>query len=525
MSGFADLLAPVGPVAEAFVKDQRFLAAIMGPLGSAKTTSCIRKIVFESPLWQDAAPDGVRYVRWAAVRATYPQLERNVLKSWFLWFEKNKACWNASTMTYTMRYELCDVATGVVHPVQFEMIFIALNDRSAEDVLPGLELTGLWINEVNTVPQDVWLIGAGRTGRYPPMKLGGCTWSGVICDFNAPDIDSWTYELLVQGNLGLDAAAEKKIKAIMGPRFGVGFHRQPGGRSTDPKPENIENLEHGYYAKAQMVYAKKPNLLRRLVDNEFGTVVDGQLVFPECNPDIHFTDEALKPLPDFPILAGLDGGRTPAMVFFQDAGYIRVLGELVVLDPRKLSNADKIFLDRIGPKHFGEMASKFVADNFGNREVEMVGYDPSIDFGVEEEWYDWLEVFKSEFPAKFIAGGETSNRIEPRLEAIRHWFNTSPGGRPGVLISRPKCPVLVRGLSGGYIFEQMKTSVGPELKSKPIKGPYSHVQDAWQHGVLGYNLRGKGLLAMRDRRDAGRAQGGNIQYSKKVQRLRAQGRV
>ncbi len=492
MSGFADLLKPVGPKAEAFVKDKRLLTGIMGPPGSAKSTMCIRKIVFESPLWQVPGPDGVIRVRWACVRATFPQLQRTAIKSWGMWFPMDRNHWNQSTMTHTMRYQLVDAATGAAVTVELEMIFIALNDLSADEVLPGLELTGLWLNEINTLPMRVWLIGAGRTGRYPPAKFGGCTWSGVIADMNAPDFDSWTYELLVEGNFGLDDETEKLLREQLGPRFGVGFYRQPGWRSIDPPPENLQNVEKGYGAKLMMTYAKHPNLFRRLVDNEFGTVVDGQPVFPEYNAEFHRSPIPLDPLPDYPIYGGLDGGRTPAIIFFQVPGYKRVLKELVVYDPSKNQSSDNIHLERMGPSYFGKLTKEFCINHFGDRDVDTIFYDPSIDFGQEEDGYDWLEFFRKEFPCKFLPGGEEGNRLEPRLEAVRQTFNESPGGNPGILISSD-CPVLLRGLAGGYAYDTAKTSVGLTLRKTPVKGPWSHAQDGMQHGFVGYNMRGRGV--------------------------------
>jgi hypothetical protein len=249
-----------------------------------------------------------------------------------------------------------------------------------------------------------------------------------------------------------------------------------------------------------MTYAKKPNLLRRLVDNEFGTVIDGQVVFPECNPEIHFSKEALKPLPDYPIYMGLDGGRTPAAVFFQMPGYARILDELVVYDATRTSNEDMIYLERMGPKYFGELTREFVADRYGAREIEEGYYDPSIDFGQEEDAYDWLKTFNAEFPCKMRPGGQEGNRVQPRLDAVTDWLNASPGGRPGMLIST-SCKVLRRGFSGGYIVKQVKTSTGPMLNEKPAKGPFSHAQDGLQHGLLGWKMRGGGIQKMQDRRD------------------------
>jgi hypothetical protein len=42
---------PVGPVASAFINDRTFISSIMGPYGSAKTTSCFQKIL-NAAAWQ-----------------------------------------------------------------------------------------------------------------------------------------------------------------------------------------------------------------------------------------------------------------------------------------------------------------------------------------------------------------------------------------------------------------------------------------------------------------------------------------
>src|SRR3546814_5742951 len=70
-------LAPVGPVAQRFLSDRRFITAIMGPYGSGKTTTCFQKIL-NATLWQRPGRDGVRRSRGMVVRSTYGQLETNV---------------------------------------------------------------------------------------------------------------------------------------------------------------------------------------------------------------------------------------------------------------------------------------------------------------------------------------------------------------------------------------------------------------------------------------------------------------
>jgi hypothetical protein len=51
---------PVGPVARAFVNDRMFISSIMGPYGSAKTTSGFQKVM-NAVAWQNPSPhDGIR---------------------------------------------------------------------------------------------------------------------------------------------------------------------------------------------------------------------------------------------------------------------------------------------------------------------------------------------------------------------------------------------------------------------------------------------------------------------------------
>ena len=176
-----------------------------------------------------------------------------------------------------MRFDVID-GTGQPCQIEIEMLFRAMGDQKAEDVLKGLELTGLWLNETDTLDQSVFLFGWPRTGRYPPAKMGGCQWRGVIADFNAPDIDNWTYDFFVEGKLGLNEEQENQLKDVLGPRFGIGYWKQPGGLSKDPPPENIQNLPEGYYEGLLLAYANQPNYLRRFVHNEFGAVRNGQPV-------------------------------------------------------------------------------------------------------------------------------------------------------------------------------------------------------------------------------------------------------
>jgi hypothetical protein len=96
-----------------------------------------------------------------------------------------------------------------------EMIFIGIGELKAEAVFKGMPMTVLWLNEVDTLHRDVLNYGLPRVGRYPAAKDGGCAWSGIIADFNAPEVDNWTYDLLVNKNLGVPTKCWRSCRRNM----------------------------------------------------------------------------------------------------------------------------------------------------------------------------------------------------------------------------------------------------------------------------------------------------------------------
>lgn len=516
-SGNFTQFSPVGPVASAFVQDKRKITAIMGPYGSAKTTTCIQKIIHIA-LWQNPGPDGVRRSRGCIVRDTYPQLQANVLESWFSWFPKDMpgSEWNGGQMRHIVRFEVTLLDGQPPVEIEIDVFFKAMGDQKAEDVLKGLELTWLWLNEVDTLDRGVLRFGLPRCGRYPSRKDGGCAWSGVFCDFNAPDEDNWTYELLVEQILPVSDEVKRQLEE-RNPGGLIGYHKQPGGRSKDPPPENIQNLPENYYT--DMMVGMDDHDIRRFVDNEFGAVRRGQVVFPEYNEEIHVARDPLRIDNTLPLLAGLDGGRTPALVFGQldDAsGQLRLLREVVLYDPIEGS-----YLQRLGPSSFGQIVADVAAQAFPDFGGEvLLFFDPAIKFGTnsdsEDEGYDWLDFFLKEFPvAEWSPGSDAGNRIEPRLESVRERLSQLTGGKPKLLLD-PSMRVTRRGFRSHYIFERIErgTTGSGVFRSVPIKSDESHVQDAVQELCIGIKNRSRLLVRLREGAAARGQERGKVEYGK-----------
>jgi hypothetical protein len=476
----------VGPVAHAFRSDKSAISVIMGPYGSAKTTTAFQKII-NSLIWQPPGPDGVRRARWCVVRDTYGHLQSNVMADWFMWFPKTKANYNLSTNTHRLRFDIPQ-AEGRVMTMELELLFRATDNQSAEELFKGMQLTGLWLNEMDTLHSDVFKFGFPRVGRYrhPGTPAGG--WSGVIGDMNAPAEDNWTYDFLVNKNIGLSEKEMAAFQAEYGPNFRVSFHVQPGG--TDAGAENIGNLPRGYYQRIQIGMSEADQ--RRFIHNKFGAVRDGNPVYSQYLDDRHCVAE-LAADPRLDIHFGVDGGNTPACVFGQktDTGQIRVVDEVVVFAPGKAK-----VLANLGAKEFGQIVGRYWNEHYAGFRLGAVSWaDPSAWFGGSEanaEDRAWIDKFVSGFNETAIGAKlrmkpapVKRNLLGPRLEAVRAQLKAANDNQPAYVISS-KCKVLREGFNRGYVLTRVAYSTGGgRWNDAPLKNDFSHVHDANQYLLLG----------------------------------------
>lgn len=476
----------VGPVAHAFRTDKSAISTIMGPYGSAKTTTCFQKII-NSAIWQPAGPDGVRRVRWCVIRDTYGHLQANVMADWFMWFPKTKENFNQTTNTHTVILDI-PLAGGQVMRLQIEMLFRAVDNQSAEELFKGLALTGLWLNEKDTLHQDVFKFGFPRVGRYRPpgTPLGG--WSGVIGDMNAPAEDNWTYDFNVNKNIGLSPEEMAAYQATFGPNFKVSFHVQPGG--LDAGAENINNLPRGYYERMQIGMSEADK--RRFIHNKFGAVRDGNPVYSQYLDTRHCV-EALKYDPRVPVHMAVDAGNTPACVFGQKmpSGQVRVVDEVVIFKPKKDDQ-----LEKLGGKEFGQEVGAYWNEHFAGAKLGDKNWgDPSAWFGdspKNAEDRAWIFKFVAGFNEvaqgvrlKMKPAPVKRNLIGPRLEAVREKLKGQIDNQPAYVIS-DRCKVLREGYNRGYVVVRVQFSTGGgRWKDEPLKNDFSHVHDANQYLVLG----------------------------------------
>lgn len=469
---------PAGPVSAAFIKDHASIVkALLGPVGGGKSVAnvydCIRR-----PSMMPACNDGIVRYRRAIVGSTYGQIERNLYPTWWRWLPKDtnwtEGEWEGGGGRFAKHMMAWDAPRRVdgewkIVEVRAEYIFAAIGDLAVEEFMRGFEPTDFWLYEVDQLPASLIGLAITRLRRYPatgeaPDAIpADVEFNGQIgCDLNAPDVDSWFYEMFEEN-----------------PPAGFRLYKQPSGRS--PRAENLANLPRGYYDLQVATLSKAKggkNLVKRMVDAQYAPSSVGEPVYAdEYDDDRHLAPEILKPLPNVPITLGFDQGLgMPAMVGGQKLpnGQLRVLFECVPgrMSARRFANACREVILDVAP---------------GVRLAEIHYCDPAGFDGADREDGEsaWADIVMAELGI-VIQSAET-NELSARLTAVADdlVYMIEPHV-PAMLIS-PACKMLRKGFVSHYMYEKR-----PDEKAqnrKPIKNPWSNPHDALQYLELG--LKGR----------------------------------
>jgi hypothetical protein len=455
--GLALTFVPPGPVSAAFLADRGYVSGIMGPIGSAKTSTAIMKILALA-CGQNRAPDGTRYSRFVVLRDTYRRMAQSVLKSWHKRVPREFGKFTNGGMNapsvHHLRFRLGDGSL-----VDCEVIFAAVGDSDAEEFCKGFEVTGAYVNEADGLPADLLEHLPGRCGRFPDNTQGGCAWRGVFLDFNAPDTESWLYRHFVER-----------------PRDGWRLFVQPGG--LDPRAENVGNLPDGYYQREAL--GKEDWWVRRFVHNQWGYSREGKPVYADFNDALHVAARDLEPIPGLPLVIGGDAGLTPAAAICQQTpgGQWRVLDELV---------------HEGGAIGFSDRLNALLGSRFPG--LDAIGWaDPAAAARASTDERSWLDIVRARTKLRWQKA--PSNALSARLDAVRLPLTRLIDGQPGFFLS-PRCKVLRKGFNAGYRFKRVRAGGGDHFTDEPDKNEFSHPHDALQYALLGGG--GYGALLGRDR--------------------------
>jgi hypothetical protein len=460
------------PIADAFIQDDRFHTYICGPVGSAKTTAIMFKIIHRAQLQEKSPIDGKRRTRWVIVRNTGQQLQDTTLKSWFTWFPDGAAGqWVSSTKTFWLRFG----------DVEAEIMFRPLDTPDDVRRVLSLEVTGAILDEFVEIPKPIVDALSGRCGRYPSAKDGGPTWWGMWGATNPGNEDNWWYDWLYS-KWQDDPTGQEKYETL-------GYYQQPSGFS--PLAENIANLpgQRGYYTN--LAKGKKEEWIKQFIEVQWGYSLKGKPVYRSFNPVIHVSSRPLIYNPHLPLVMGFDAGLTPAGVFGQMSPH----GQLMVLAELTSSS--------MGAKRFcNELAKPILAMRFPNPAL-LIAADPATNQRSQTDEVTVKRILEEEMGVKVHAQG--TNALAARLDAVDHFLTRLTDNGPALIID-PDCVTLIRGFKSGYRYP---VSNKGQIGDSPEKNDYSHVHDAMQY--LCQEFMGGEI------RDARRRKAAQIGFGQRVQ--------
>ena len=466
---------PDGDVLKNFMKDESFFRGIRGPVGSGKSVGCCVE-VFRRALEQKPNEDGVRRSRWAVIRNTNPQLRTTTIKTWLDWFPESDWGNFHWSVPYTHHIKVNDL--------DLEVIFLALDRPEDVKKLLSLELTGIWVNEAREIPKSIIDACTMRVGRFPSMREGGASWSGVICDTNAPEEDHWW--AIMSGEVPIPEHIPREQATMLVKPDNWRFFAQPPAMkehinerkeitsySLNNYAENKKNILGTYYTN--LIRGKTKNWIDVYVMNRLGLIQEGKPVYPDFVTETHLAEEEIPIAIGVPLYVGIDFGLTPSAVFGQKVrGRWLVQAEIVAID--------------MGVVRFAELLRQEIATRFSGLDVYIYG-DPAGDFRAQTDESTPFQILRG---AGLKAVPAPSNSVDLRLESVASQLTKMSEGLPAFLVDK-RCQTLLKGFQGGYCYRRMQVS-GERYDDKPDKNMYSHIHDALQYMMLGAG-EGRSLIS------------------------------
>lgn len=468
-AGLFQTFQPPGQKAAGWLHSNAPMTFIMGPVGSAKTTTGAMKCLNVARRQHPSTKDGVRKAHILAVRKNYRQMHRSLLPSWFtVWprefgaveFEKD------GPVKHTIKLD--DPTFGKILLI---VEFASIGDHDIESFIRGYQPTAVWLNEVDELPPGSLGLLFQRCGRAfldekpDADEVPPAPYSKIFGDLNAPDEDNWFNE-----------------DYILDTPEGCELWEQPSGFS--PNAENLaalRRIDPDYYQNlAKTMRADSGDwAVRRFIENKTGYSRHGEPVYAEYNDRIHVGSEMMEPYPGSPIVIGVDQGLTPAAAFCQGHdGRFLVLSELVTPEG-----------DAESALGMGQRVGRHLLANypgFARRGGFVIAPDPAArQRSGGEDLRRWVEIFRQgvvEIVGAAPLRMPVSNNIGLRVGPVKGFLNTNVRGEPAYQL-HPRCRYIRRGMNGGYRLVRVQGKDGV-FKDKPDKGPYSHIVNAKEYAAM-----------------------------------------
>lgn len=467
-----------------FHQSMALIRILLGPLGSGKSAAACMEI-FRLATKMPPCKDGIRHSRACFIRDSDANLRKTTVRTWLKWFPEDvsknglsgltKVNWS-SPMSMRLNFKLTDNTW-----VDCEILCVYQACEQDAENLKSLELTWIYFNELNNIPEASLTMGRSRIKRYPSMddlmpnpdgSIPKVRW-GIIADSNMVPDDHWIYEKAeVSKPKGweffrqppalfcrTDAAGKKWYTPNRGQKLAQGI----------PPAENIEHLHDGWKYYLDQVPGNSDEFIKVNLMAEYGTVKCGKPVFPDYSDMIHYRDVEIPFDRSKVLFISFDWGCTPTCSFGQlsDTGQARAIDEVCGKDMCIEVLWDSILRAKLVNEYGWGRGTKIFAtgDPWGGRQSNQVTGMTCIQYLKSQG----LEVIPS----------RVKSPVELR-SAVDYFIHRNAGNNePGMMLSN-KVKMLRKGFCGWYFYKRIEAHKDSVYQDEPSKNSYSHVMDAWQ---------------------------------------------
>jgi hypothetical protein len=252
---------------------------------------------------------------------------------------------------------------------------------------------------------------------------------------------------------------------------------------VNPEADNAKVLNPNYYPN--LIPGKTEDWLRVYLRSEYGRSLSGTPVYDKTFvASFHVAENELRPVrgDDYPIIIGVDFGRTPSAVFKQrdPRGRVLTLAEL---------NSENMGIETF----IATKLQPFIANNFVGCAF-VCAPDPA---GFMKQQLNELTLVDALKRAGFKCVKPPTNKPELRIQAVERLLMQQVEGKAMYLID-PRCKTLISGFKSGYRYKIKRNG---EMEDKPDKNSFSHIHDANQYAdsVIDMNVRGVAMASSQRR--------------------------
>jgi hypothetical protein len=469
----SDLRLTWTPTVRAFIADVVAGRAreygVFGTRGDGKTQGVLGAMLGHA-VGHQAAGHPVP-VRWMGVTDTFASHKLKTVRS------VEDPLWQSCWQVHDTGHEVVAVVGG--KPL-VRLDLFGIEDQGAMNRV-RMETGGVWFEEPaptgteessSGVSEDAW-VTAMTSQRLPSVS------HPAIMTLNYPHEDHWTWQRFLPSAFALpEYPGTRKEQAD--------YHRQyaphisgtyPGDPSRRwyrvPPGERASTTARAEWAKA---LAHRPDLLRRLIAGQPGSILVGLAVAEGFREDLHVSQTRLEAVSGEPLLVGVDFGHTPTLM----------IGQVIKGERRVLC---ALACEHGGIKqHLENEVLPWVAQHAPwalRRPNLVVGcYDPAGETGEQSDIErDPVSTLEALWPGMWYPGPVTwDSRKHTLLGALNH---TKGAGQVSLRIDPVDAQPLVKALSSRWYYPTDRHGhIRRDLPKKP-NHPWEDLGDAFVYWLWG----------------------------------------